>query len=1642
MLLFMQSVTLYAQGSREQDSLALVKLYNSTTGASWINHTNWLTGNPINTWYGITVTDGRVTNIDLRINGTQPNNLQGMLPAAIGDLLVLEELNLNEPGLSGTIPAELYNLTNLKNLNIQNAQIGGTISTDVSKLVNLEIFQIAGCRLEGSIPIELCSLTNLTGLSLNRNQMSGEIPSEIGDLINLEWLIIYRNQFTGTLPSTIGNLSKLKSLNCYNCGLSGDLPPEIGNLAALTDLNLSVNQFSGYVPLENLTSIKSIYINNNNFTDIPDLSGFTAISHFKVNNNRFTFEDIEPNIGLSDFIYAPQDSVGAVKDTTIETKQDLTLTINVGGSANQYQWFKDGNSISVKSDSPLHIVADLTMEDAGSYTCKITNTIAQNLILYSRPLNVTIVPSARDRDSLALVDFYNSTDGANWTNKFNWLTDKPIDTWNGISVSEGRVSGIFLYDNNLSGTISASLENLSELKILNIYGNALTGTIPVELMSLSNLTVLLLSDNSLSGVVPSEIGNLTELTNLALSRNSLSGSIPSTIGALTKLKNLNLSYNNFTGIIPASISHLTVLESLSLSYNDLSGSIPSGIGDLTNLESLRLSSNSLSGEIPTSIKNLTLLDYLDLSDNDLSGYVPAGLGQLNNLTNVRIHYNNLHGLPDMSAISGLTELSIQHNNFDFGDIEPNINVSGFIYAPQDSIGELVDTLVTAGNELILSVDAGGSATAYQWMKNGSDIAGATDKNYVISAFSAKDAGVYACRMNNTIVTQLTLFSREFIVQEYILRLDIADVQFVDNPEQNDSSSYVDQKVKLQGLVMTNPRDIYLGTRWGAFITDPDDPLAAWSSIIIIQNDTINTVTGFQNVRKGDIVSFTGTIIEYSGLTELVLDNNSADAAVIISNNNSLPSPKVITLADLIKSTTVESWESTLLKINSVTVKDTANSSQMLPIRDDAGNNCYLDDYFLWFRQNIANGSYEWPVKDTELSATGFFRQLNDIYGDRWYTINPRNINDIQITTEEDPIVTTYNVESSAIGIDGASVYGDIQTKNLAVIETYFEYGRTESFGDTVHANPFTVAKNTLEYHQASINGLNSNTLYYVRLAVKTEDFRIITGETKSFTTLDAGNAPIANALEANDIMPRNAFIRAEVDPRGVQTTVLFVYGTDPSLTTTIGSLNAQQSPIIGSSPLICTAVLSGLQPSTTYYYRAEANNMYGSSESQIVSFRTEEYVETITLSNTISFEDKEKDAYVAADFRLFGIPGNSLTALNDLLDGTAGEDWISYWDTGANTDFLIKYDGSNIFQCSAGKGFWILNKGALKINKIIPNIELNDHSEAEIPVHQGWNIITNPFNNSISWNDVKNAKSNEGISTLGDLWQFDGTFSISTVMVPYKAYYVYTTATKINIPYLPQDLKKTAAFSEKKTNEGWTINILLSSGKYTDNSTMLGMRPEAESGYDDFDIPKPHAVGDIINVCFERPDWETENNTFACDIRPPFDEMEKWEFTVNAAKGETAEISFKGIENIPAEYGVFLIDAMRSKYHDLRQDGIYYYTPSLKAEPFSLIIGREDALQDELDSIVPLEFKVENNFPNPFNPETTIPLQLPKEDEISVTIYNILGEKITTLHQGKLPAGRHLFTWRAGNIPSGIYFYRISSEQQGKSLTGKMILMK
>jgi flagellar hook capping protein FlgD len=101
-------------------------------------------------------------------------------------------------------------------------------------------------------------------------------------------------------------------------------------------------------------------------------------------------------------------------------------------------------------------------------------------------------------------------------------------------------------------------------------------------------------------------------------------------------------------------------------------------------------------------------------------------------------------------------------------------------------------------------------------------------------------------------------------------------------------------------------------------------------------------------------------------------------------------------------------------------------------------------------------------------------------------------------------------------------------------------------------------------------------------------------------------------------------------------------------------------------------------------------------------------------------------------------------------------------------------------------------------------------------------------------------------------------------------------------------------------------------------------------------------------------------------------------------------------------------------------------------------------------SAIPTEYALHENYPNPFNPTTLIKYDLPEASTVTLSVFNILGEKVATLVDGEVAAGYQTVEWNAGNssgvsVPSGIYLYRL----QVTSLNGrefhevrKMVLMK
>ena len=89
---------------------------------------------------------------------------------------------------------------------------------------------------------------------------------------------------------------------------------------------------------------------------------------------------------------------------------------------------------------------------------------------------------------------------------------------------------------------------------------------------------------------------------------------------------------------------------------------------------------------------------------------------------------------------------------------------------------------------------------------------------------------------------------------------------------------------------------------------------------------------------------------------------------------------------------------------------------------------------------------------------------------------------------------------------------------------------------------------------------------------------------------------------------------------------------------------------------------------------------------------------------------------------------------------------------------------------------------------------------------------------------------------------------------------------------------------------------------------------------------------------------------------------------------------------------------------------------------------------------IPNSFHLFQNYPNPFNPSTKISWELPTNSWLTLKIYNVLGNEVATLVNEEKEAGYHSIKFNASNLPSGVYFYRIKSENFID--TKKMILLK
>ncbi|UCE18899.1 MAG: T9SS type A sorting domain-containing protein [Gemmatimonadota bacterium] len=237
----------------------------------------------------------------------------------------------------------------------------------------------------------------------------------------------------------------------------------------------------------------------------------------------------------------------------------------------------------------------------------------------------------------------------------------------------------------------------------------------------------------------------------------------------------------------------------------------------------------------------------------------------------------------------------------------------------------------------------------------------------------------------------------------------------------------------------------------------------------------------------------------------------------------------------------------------------------------------------------------------------------------------------------------------------------------------------------------------------------------------------------------------------------------------------------------------------------------------------------------------------------------------------------------------------------------------------------------------------------------------------------------------------------------------------------------------------------------SDEYNVIGTHQAATMVWDKLDHPEPPPViGKYVSSYFPHHDWQKYPDNYTTDFRPPFIDGQIWDFVVETnVLNSTTKITVQGVESVPDEFEVYLLDDDLNISQNLRQNQTYSFPTFSKKlkKQLRLAVGKSDFFQiNNLQmNPVPFEYELSQNFPNPFNTSTAIHYGLLIPARVTLTIHNILGEEVKTLIDREREAGYYTVTWDARDdagreLSSGIYFYRLKAGQF--TATKRMVLLK
>jgi len=333
-----------------------------------------------------------------------------------------------------------------------------------------------------------------------------------------------------------------------------------------------------------------------------------------------------------------------------------------------------------------------------------------------------------------------------------------------------------------------------------------------------------------------------------------------------------------------------------------------------------------------------------------------------------------------------------------------------------------------------------------------------------------------------------------------------------------------------------------------------------------------------------------------------------------------------------------------------------------------------------------------------------------------------------------------------------------------------------------------------------------------------------------------------------------------------------------------------------------------------------------------------------------------------------------------------------------------------------------------------------------INLKKGWNMVGSPFAFPVEVEADPNEVS--GLYFFGDSTNRDGWSLQEYEMDPWAGYAVYTDLESATIDLLPFPIEDEENNARRIAGEGWTIVLSAESERYIDKTMVIGRHSNAKDIKDGMDIPLLPSVGKGLSMALS-----LDNGTrfdHSSDIRSLDEQNGVWSVSISSAS-DPGPVQFSAAVDgsIPPEISVAVLDIQTRKiYTDVLVNPFTIDERLNLAYELKFVAGDPAYVESmllEILSQIPSEFSLGQNYPNPFNPITRLDYLLPRRSDVSIRVYNMLGQEIITLLEQEQSYGKYSVLWngldKSGKqVASGVYFTELRAGSIRK--TRKMLLLK